>query len=167
MRKVLIGVMGKGEGASTADMDVAFRLGALIAKEGWVVLSGGRNVGVMEEVNRGAHSENGLTLGLSPEKDASGMSDAVDIVVVTDMGGARNNINVLSSAVVIACGDGGAGTASEIALALKAKKPVVLLNPRPEAESFFKKIGTVSVVHTPDEAINVVKTLNPEWVVSS
>jgi uncharacterized protein (TIGR00725 family) len=57
------------------------------------------------------------------------------------MGSARNNINVLSSDVVVACGMGGAGTASEIALALKGNKPVILLNNSEESRQFFRKIG--------------------------
>ena len=43
------------------------------------------------------------------------------------MGSARNTINVLTSDVIVAC-PGGAGTLSEIALALKHGKPVWLLN---------------------------------------
>ena len=50
------------------------------------------------------------------------MSEAVDLPIVTDLGNARNNINVLSSNVVIACGMG-LGTASEVALALKNHQP--------------------------------------------
>ena len=47
------------------------------------------------------------------------MSDAVDIPIATGLGQGRNLINVLSSHVIIACGNG-TGTASEIAFALKA-----------------------------------------------
>jgi uncharacterized protein (TIGR00725 family) len=54
------------------------------------------------------------------------MSSAVDIPILTGLGQARNVINVLSSRVVIACGLG-AGTLSEIALALKLGRPVVLM----------------------------------------
>ncbi len=49
------------------------------------------------------------------------MSQAIDIPILTDVGEACNNINVLSSRVVFACGME-AGTASEVALALKAKE---------------------------------------------
>jgi hypothetical protein len=48
---------------------------------------------------------------------------------------------VLSADVVVACGAEDAGTASEIALALKAVKPVVLLGASQEAHAFFKLIG--------------------------
>ena len=62
----------------------------------------------------------------------------------TDMGNARNNINILSSDVIIACGMG-TGTASEIALALKANKQVILLNNDAESKLFFKKIATSNI----------------------
>jgi len=57
---------------------------------------------------------------------------------------ARNNINVLSSDVVIACGMG-AGTASEIALALKGNKKVILLNDNEESKCFFKTLSPQNV----------------------
>jgi uncharacterized protein (TIGR00725 family) len=125
-RKKIVAVVGPGDGASAADIALGRELGKLIAERGWILLSGGRAVGVMDAVNKGAKAAGGLTVGVIPStRDA--ISEAVDIAMVTDMGGARNNIIVLSSDVVISCGVGGAGTASEVALALKAKKHVVLL----------------------------------------
>jgi uncharacterized protein (TIGR00725 family) len=141
MRKPIIGVMGRGEKAREADIKTAFELGSLIAKQNWVLLSGGRNWGVMDAVNKGANSSGGLTVGVMPTKDRDLISDAVDVAIITDMGSARNNINVLSSDIVVACGMGGAGTASEIALALKGNKPVILLNNSKESRQFFRKIG--------------------------
>jgi hypothetical protein len=160
MRKILIGVMGPGTGASQADQQNAHALGKLIAEEGWVLLTGGRNAGVMKAANSGAKAANGLTVGILPTADDSGISDAVDIAIFTDMGSARNNINVLSSDVVIACGMG-AGTASEVALALKANKSVVLLSEYQESQRFFTSLssGTVFVAKTPEAAIAIVKDL--------
>lgn len=160
-KRTIIGVMGAGETAAQKDVEYAFTLGALIAEEGWVLLSGGRNAGVMDSVNKGAKSRDGLTIGILPTKDRSLISDAVDIPVITDMGSARNNINVLSSDVVIACGANGAGTASEIALALKSKKPVVLLNAGKESSAFFQKIGgpLVTIVDSPADAIAATKEI--------
>ena len=54
MRKIIIGVMGSGEKAKAIDVQNAYELGKLIAQEGWVLLTGGRNVGVMEAANQGA-----------------------------------------------------------------------------------------------------------------
>ena len=160
MAKTLIGVMGPGQSACEADISNAYELGAEIAKHGWVVLSGGRDSGVMDAVNRGAKDAQGLTLGILPDSDRSAVSSAVDIAVVTGMGSARNNINVLSSEVVVACGLG-SGTASEIALALKAEKPVVLLGTGEKCEQFFSSLDQekVFVAKTPVDAAQVVKRL--------
>jgi uncharacterized protein (TIGR00725 family) len=147
MRRAVIGVMGAGDKARPEDVATARELGEAIAREGWVLLSGGRNAGVMDAVNRGAKTAGGVTVGVIPGHDKSALSDAVDIGIVTGMGSARNYINVLSSDVVVACGHGGAGTASEIALALKASRPVILLNDRPESERYFAAIGG-RLIHT-------------------
>lgn len=157
-RRVVIGVMGAGDNARDEDVEAAFALGAAIAQEGWVLLSGGRNSGVMDAVNRGAKQTGGLTIGVMPGSDKSSMSDAVDVGIVTGMGSARNNINVLSSDVVIACGAGGAGTASEIALALKSRRPVILLNDRAESLSFFETIGG-DLVHASNSVASTVSLI--------
>src|SRR6185312_1108900 len=128
VRRFVVGVMGAGDNARPQDEKLAFDLGLAIARENWVLLSGGRNSGIMDAVNKGAKSGSGLTIGIVPGSDTKQLSDAVDVAVITDMGSARNNINVLSSHVVVACGIGGAGTASEIALALKGRRPVILLS---------------------------------------
>lgn len=140
MRKVIIGVMGPGEGATATDCAIAFTLGSLIAQAGWVLLTGGRNVGVMEAAGQGAKVAGGLTIGILPMADTLGVSETVDLAIVTGLGHARNTINVLSADVVIACGMG-AGTASEIALALKANRPVILVNGSDRAQAFFQELG--------------------------
>lgn len=155
-RRAVIGVMGAGDAARDEDVAAAFSLGAALAKEGWVVLSGGRNRGVMDAVSRGAKQADGLTIGIVPDSDRSSLSEAVDVGIITGMGSARNIINVLSSDVVIACGAGGAGTASEIALALKVKRPVVLFNDRAESFAFFAKVGG-GLVHASDGVASTIE----------
>ncbi len=160
MRKIMIGVMGPGAGASETDRKNAYELGKLIAQEGWVLLTGGRNTGVMDAANLGAKAANGLTVGILPTDSDRNISDAVDIAIITDMGSARNNINVLSSDVVIACGMG-TGTASEVALALKGNKKVVLLSDNPESQLFFKSLAAENllIAKTPSDAVEIVKKL--------
>jgi uncharacterized protein (TIGR00725 family) len=154
MRKWIVGVMGPGESARAEDLANAFELGKLIAQEGWVLLSGGRAAGVMDAVNKGAKDAGGLTLGVLDKAARDGASSAVDIAILTGMGSARNNINVLSSDAVIACGMA-AGTASETALALKAGKKVILLNTGAESERFFQKLvpGRVLTASSAAEAV--------------
>jgi uncharacterized protein (TIGR00725 family) len=160
VRRTIIGIMGPGGGAGAKDLENARRLGALIARQGWVVLCGGRSVGVMDAVCKGAKEAGGLTVGVLPDDDAVGASEAVEIAIVTGMGNARNAINVLSSDVVVACGMG-AGTASEIALALKANKDVILLGDHKEAIEFFRAIGkdSVKVARDPDDVIVIARRL--------
>lgn len=160
MRSPIIGVMGPGAHATADEVQAAYELGKRIAEANWILLTGGRKCGVMDAANRGAKSVGGLTVGILPSVDESGLSDFVDIPIFTDMGSARNNINVLSSAVIIACGMG-AGTASEVALALKAGKSVVLLKVPQAASQFFKGLAKKQVyeVNSPEEAIAIVRQL--------
>ena len=69
----------------------------LIARRGWVVLTGGRDVGVMDAACEGAKRVGGsLTIGVLPTaKDK--VSRHVDVPIITEMGSGRNNINVLTS----------------------------------------------------------------------
>jgi uncharacterized protein (TIGR00725 family) len=136
--------MGPGEGATEQEQQLAYQLGRQIAQAGWILLTGGRNRGVMDAVCKGAKSANGLTVGILPSSDRHHLSKAVDIPIVTGMGSARNNINVLSSEVIVACGMG-AGTASEVALAIKASKSVILLNASFESQAFFQRLASEQV----------------------
>ncbi|HEY9615353.1 MAG TPA: TIGR00725 family protein [Microcoleaceae cyanobacterium] len=153
----IIGVMGPGEQATASDQQVAYELGYQIAQAGWVLLTGGRNTGVMDAASRGAKAAGGLTIGVLPTNDRRNLSAAVDLAIITDLGNARNNINVLSSEVVIACGMG-VGTTSEIALAIKASKPVILLNTSLEFQQFFRQLShqSVFVAETVTAAIAIV-----------
>jgi hypothetical protein len=161
MRRFVVGVMGPGEDADPATMANALELGRLIAQAGWVVLSGGRDVGVMRAVNQGAKQVAGsLTIGILPSAQTPASPD-VDVAIITDMHNARNNINVLSSDIVVACGRGGAGTVSEIALALKARKPVILLGAEAESIAFFQQLGQalIQVAKTPHQVIDLIQSL--------
>ena len=151
--------MGAGD-ASERDVRLAEELGRLIATENWILLTGGRPGGVMDAASRGAHAvEGALVLGILPSEHG-GVSAHVDVAVFTGMGNARNVINVLTASVVVVCGEGGAGTASEAALALKTGKPLVLLAPTKEAEAFFRSLdGNVHVVRDAREAIELVRKL--------
>lgn len=122
--KLIVGVMGGGK-ASPEETENARQLGKHIAGQGWILLNGGRKAGIMDASAQGAFEEGGLTLGILPDDNYDQMSDYIRIPVLTGMGSARNAINVLSSHVVVAC-PGGSGTVSEVALALKNRRPVIL-----------------------------------------
>ncbi|MEW6130267.1 MAG: TIGR00725 family protein [Acidobacteriota bacterium] len=158
MRNFIVGVMGAGEDASREELQMAFRLGELIARQGWVLLTGGRNAGVMHAASRGAKSIAGsLTIGILPDRKSE-ISKYVDVAIITDIGQARNNINVLSSDVVVACGARGAGTISEIALAIKNHKPVIVMNADAVSRKFFERLNyrELFFVSEADEALKLI-----------
>ncbi len=152
--------MGPGEGSTKIDRDRAYQLGQLIARQGWVLLTGGRKAGVMEAATIGAKDAGGLTIGILPSNNTRFLCEAVDLAIITDMGNARNNINVLSSDAIIACGTG-IGTASEIALGLKNGKKVVLLTDNRETQSFFTSLSpdNVYLATNPEDAVELVKKI--------
>src|SRR5262245_47950413 len=144
MRRILIGVLGPGEGAGQKEMDDATLIGELIAKAGWAVLTGGRVAGVMGAATKGAREAGGLTIGILPTADTLGASPALDLVVPTGLGEARNAVIALAAHAYVVCGMN-AGTASEVALAIRAKKPVVLLRADEITSKFFRSLDSESV----------------------
>ena len=154
--RVVIGVMGGGS-ADAAQEEQAYRLGRLIAARGWVLLNGGRSAGIMEASARGAFEAGGLTVGVLPDADRRHLSRFIQIPILTGMGSARNYVNALSSDVVVAC-RGGAGTVSEVALALKHGRPVVLLDfdLGPVFPSYLEN-GRLRWVATADEAVIAIE----------
>lgn len=143
--RTIVGIMGPGEGATPEDNELAFDLGKAVAEKGWVVLTGGRSFGVMDAAMKGARESNGLTIGVLPNDNGVNASDHAEIKILTGMGSARNAVNVLSSHILVVVGMA-AGTASEVALALKSNKKVILLNQDEITIRFFKNIGTYKVM---------------------
>jgi uncharacterized protein (TIGR00725 family) len=159
-RKPVIGVMGPAK-AGIRELADAKVLGELIARQGWVVLTGGRASGVMDAASEGAKSVPGsLTIGILPDAKV-GVSRHVDVAIVTDLGQARNNVNVMSSDIIVACGLGGTGTVSEVALALKAKKTVILLGANKAGVNLFKNLAPhhVHAAASPEEAVKLIGDL--------
>ena len=159
-RRPIIGVMGAGE-PDPQTVQAARRLGRLAAEAGWVVLTGGRPAGVMEAACAGAKTVPGsLTVGILPTGPEGPVSAHVDVAIFTGMGDARNAVNVLSSDVVVACSSKGPGTASEVALSLKAGRPTILLAPTPAAAAFFHSLAGTSAIHevaTPEAVVELIE----------
>lgn len=153
--RTIIGVMGGGS-ATPAVTEQARTMGRLIAEAGWVLLNGGRDAGVMAASAAGAHEAGGLVVGVLQGTDLLGVAPDVDIAIPTGMGDARNAINVLASHVVVAF-PGGAGTLSEIALALKSERPVITVG-FPLGEEFQRcsRDGRLTEVSDPEAALALI-----------
>jgi uncharacterized protein (TIGR00725 family) len=98
----------------------------------------------MEGACKGAGHGGGTTIGILPGLDRAEANPFVDVAVPTGLGEARNALVVRAADSLIAVG-GGYGTLSEVALALKAGKPVVGL------ESF--DLDGVIAAGSPAEAV--------------
>jgi len=150
--------MGPGENATPEENDMAYDLGKAIAQQNWITLTGGRSFGVMDASLKGASEIGGMTIGVLPGDSDKNSSEHAQIKIITSMGSGRNYISVLSSHVVVVLGMA-AGTASEVALALKSKKKVILLNQDEITIRFFKNLGSYNVLvsKTVEETINHIK----------
>jgi uncharacterized protein (TIGR00725 family) len=111
-----------------------------------VVVCGGLG-GVMEAACRGAKDAGGTTVGILPGLDRTAANQFVDVAIPTGLGEARNALVVRAADAVIAI-DGGYGTLSEIALALKAGKRVVGLG--------TWDVEGVDAVDSPEAAVDTV-----------
>jgi uncharacterized protein (TIGR00725 family) len=159
MRRPVIGVMGAGE-PTAGSLALARRLGRLLAEQGWIVLTGGRPAGVMAAACAGAKEVPGsMTLGILPGVAEAGPD--VDVAVFTGLGEARNVVNVLTSDVVVACGLEGPGTVSEVALGLKAKKPVIILGAATAARTFIQELARgrrLLEADAPEDVVRLIET---------
>jgi uncharacterized protein (TIGR00725 family) len=124
----IVGVMG-GHKAPPEILEDARRIGEAIAKRGHVLLTGGGD-GVMKAASEGAFRAGGLVLAVLPSDRVRPLAgypnEFVDIAIQTGMADARNAINAKTPHVIIAI-DGGWGTVSEIAHAMRNDTPVIAL----------------------------------------
>ena len=123
--KVYITVIGGSGERDERVLKTAEDVGVLIAEKGAVLVCGGRG-GVMEAVARGAKKAGGLTVGILPGLSRREANPYIDVAIPTGLSHARNAVNVLAGDAVIVIG-GGAGTLSEVGLALAYGKPVVVV----------------------------------------
>ena len=114
-----IGVIGAAE-ATPEEYETALQAGRLLAGHHATLVCGGMG-GVMEAVCKGAQGHGGQTVGIVP--DLGSGNPYLDVVIRTGLGHARNAFVVQSADAVIAIG-GSYGTLSEIAIALKMKRPL-------------------------------------------
>lgn len=125
--KQLISVCGSDvfdEKLTSYALEVAEKVGMLVAQRGGVIVCGGHK-GIMEAVCRGAKKEDGLTIGIMPyAKDEA--NEFIDIAIPTEIGNVRNYLVSTTGDVTIAIG-GRWGTLNEIAFRMVTEKPLILI----------------------------------------
>jgi len=152
MGSLYISVIGATRCEAT-EYALAEEVGRLVAREGATLVCGGLG-GVMEASARGAKEAGGVTIGILPGHDRAEANPYIDHALTTGMGHARNLAVVSSGDAVIAVG-GRYGTLSEIGLAAKIGRPVVIVAGwRLEGEG---ATGGVWYAGSPGEAIALVR----------
>ena len=123
-RPLYVAVVGSGE--ATGELyEKAQEVGRLVASRGGIVVCGGLS-GVMEAAARGATEAGGVAIGILPDEDRERANSYLSYFMAMGTGQARNLAVVCSGDVIVAVG-GEYGTLSEIGLALKVGRPVVVL----------------------------------------
>lgn len=149
MDKLYISVIGASQ-ATDREFDLSVEVGKEIAKAGCVLVCGGLS-GVMEGAAKGASENGGISIGILPHDNRRQANRHLTLTLPTGLGHMRNYLVAAGGDGVLAIG-GGAGTLSEIGMAVKLQKPVVLL------ESIDIKAASQINLHvgwakTPSEAV--------------
>ena len=121
MRAPQVCIIGNSE-ATAHQLEVAEAAGELLAKQGLVVVTGGRG-GVMEAAARGCAKAGGISVGILPTADGSSGNDYNTIVIPTGMGYTRNALNILAADAIVSIG-GMVGTMNEIGFAWMWQRPI-------------------------------------------
>ncbi|NVO55697.1 TIGR00730 family Rossman fold protein [Rhodobacteraceae bacterium B1Z28] len=126
---------GSRNGANNAYSDAARRFGTLLAQEGWRLVYGAGDVGLMGEVARAAQSAGGETFGVIPVhlvKREVGKTDLTHFVITETMHERKKVMIMNADAVVVL--PGGPGSLDELFEALTWRqlglhdKPILVMN---------------------------------------
>ena len=154
-----IGVIG-GANPQEKYLDIAYKVGKLLAESKCVVVCGGLN-GVMREVARGAHENGGVTIGILPGFTRKMENEFLTYSIPSGMGYARNFLITRASDALIAI-DGSNGTISEESFGISEGKDVISLGSLPLNRTRQKE-GNFYPVETPEEAIKRALTSAEEY----
>jgi uncharacterized protein (TIGR00725 family) len=150
--------------ATDDELLLAGAVGRLLAERGCTLVCGGLG-GAMAAASRGAKEAGGATIGIIPGYDDRAANPWIDHVICTGLGQARNALVVATGQAVIAVG-GGWGTLSEIALARRLERPVVLLRGWAEVLASEKGLAELAAnIANADESITAAET--PEEAVAA
>ena len=131
--KIVAGVMGLSHDTTPEQEEKSFQLGKEIAKAGMIMLTGA-TTGLPYHAARGAKSEGGTVIGISPasnKKEHVEMmgkpTDNHDFIVYTGLGFmGRNSINIKTSDIIFILA-GHVGTLNEFTHAFVERKVIAVL----------------------------------------
>jgi len=145
---------------------LAEETGKEIAKKGCILITGGAE-GVSKYAAKGAKSENGITIGISPTANKSEKNkynvnfEFLDSIVHTGQGYKGRNIISVKNCDAIIIINGGFGTLNEVTIAEGEQKPIIVIKNSGGCAEMLKGIFAklnpryklLSLVKNPKEAI--------------
>lgn len=150
-KRPLVAVVGGGKNQISEEvLYLAYEIGRLLALLGAVVLNGGKG-GVMEAASKGCQDAGGISIGILPENTTDEANPYLSLALATGLGEARNALLTTVCEGVVAL-EGEYGTLSEIAFALKNKKPVVAL----QSWKFLRQDPALILADNPCEAVDLI-----------
>ena len=149
--KLKIGVMGSASDINEKEKKIAFLIGKEIAKNGCILINGA-TTGLPDGAAKGAKSENGFVVGISPatnleehKKKYGFPTDNIDVIIFTGFGKTgRNILNIRSSDGVIIL-KGNIGTLNEYTAAFYEAKVIGVLTGIGGIADEIKKLNKVLV----------------------
>lgn len=153
IRRPQVGIIGSSE-ADDAMMRLAFGAGAVVAKLGAALVTGGRD-GIMAAASRACAEAGGIVIGVLPGTGMDEANSHCHYVIPTGLGWARNVITAIAGDVIIVIG-GAAGTLSEIAYAWMYDRPIIALS---ESGGWAKRLAGHSIDHRRKDTIVDCRTI--------
>ena len=146
--------------------EVAYELGATLAREGWHIVYGGGSNGSMGALADGALSENGQITGIIPDfmQQLEWSHDSLTKLEIVDNMHTRKDRMLTGSDAVVAL-PGGCGTYEELFEALTLKrlaiyhKPIILVNTRGYFDALRTLLHQCASEHFMREAHNAMWTM--------
>jgi len=145
-----IGVIGAGT-CDDITYKVARDVGFEIGKRRWTLICGGLG-GVMEGAAKGCSEAGGMTVGILPGLKRESANPYIRLPIPTGLGDGRNLLVVRASDILVAI-EGGYGTLSEIALALKTNKPVIGLETWRDINGVYYASDFRNAIHTVEKIL--------------
>ena len=171
LHRVAVGVMGSaGGGLADATLKKVFRLGAEIARRDWVLVTGACP-GLPHEAVRGAKSEGGTVVGISPALNFGehmlkyrSPCRGYDVIVYTGSGLMGREIENIRTCDMVVLVGGRSGTLGEFAIAYDEAKIIGALTGTGGITDKLQEI--ISFIHK-DTGAHVVYEDDPVHLVDS